>query len=215
MKKHLNKHAKKYQIFFAVGICSILLFTGYFYRDPDRTTPVQDNICIAPADGKVLYIYEYNDSPILFKDGNKYVLSNASKYYPNGCVVVGIFMSPFDVHYNRAPMNGTVILVQHVDGGFYPAYDEINSKKNERNIIIIKNKYGENIGVVQIAGIAARRVVSYINEGNTLKMGQKIGQIKLGSQTAIILPKDKYNITVKLGEQTYAGETIIAKRIAN
>ncbi|ABR55935.1 phosphatidylserine decarboxylase related protein [Methanococcus aeolicus Nankai-3] len=215
MKKHLNKHGKKYQAFFAIGICSMLLFTGYFYRDPDRTMPIQDNICISPADGKVMYIYEYNGSPILFKDGNKYVLNNISKYYPNGCVVVGIFMSPFDVHYNRAPMNGTVILNHHVDGGFYPAYDEINSKKNERNIIIIKNKYGENIGVVQIAGIAARRVVSYVNEGDTVEIGQKIGQIKLGSQTAIILPKDKYNITVKMDEQTYAGETIIAKRIAN
>ena len=204
----------KYKKFFAVAVCSLLLFTVYFYRDPDREITKGDNIILSPADGTVEYIKFYeNGNPEVFKDGNCYVI-NVSRYFPNGCYIVGIFMSPLDVHVNRAPISGEVVYIKHIDGSFYPAFLKDVEKINERNIVIIKNG-SEYIGVVQIAGFVARRCWLSIKEGDYVEMGQRIGKIKLGSQTAVIIPAN-YNITVKVGEKVYAGQTIIAvKRTDN
>jgi phosphatidylserine decarboxylase len=204
----------KYKKFFAVAVCSLLLFTVYFYRDPDREITKGDNIILSPADGTVEYIKFYeNGNPEVFKDGNCYVI-NVSRYFPNGCYIVGIFMSPLDVHVNRAPISGEVVYIKHIDGSFYPAFLKDVEKINERNIVIIKNG-SEYIGVVQIAGFVARRCWLSIKEGDYVEMGQRIGKIKLGSQTAVIVPAN-YNITVKVGEKVYAGQTIIAvKRTDN
>ena len=204
----------KYKKFFAVAVCSLLLFTVYFYRDPDREITKGDNIILSPADGTVEYIKFYeNGNPEIFKDGNYYVL-NVSRYFPNGCYIIGIFMSPLDVHVNRAPISGEVVYIKHIDGSFYPAFLKDVEKINERNIVIIKNG-SEYIGVVQIAGFVARRCWLSIKEGDYVEMGQRIGKIKLGSQTAVIIPAN-YNITVKVGEKVYAGQTIIAvKKTAN
>ena len=123
-------------------------------------------------------------------------------------------MSPLDVHVNRAPISGEVVYIKHIDGSFYPAFLKDVEKINERNIVIIKNG-SEYIGVVQIAGFVARRCWLSIKEGDYVEMGQRIGKIKLGSQTAVIIPAN-YNITVKVGEKVYAGQTIIAvKRTDN
>ncbi|XRP96275.1 archaetidylserine decarboxylase [Methanocaldococcus sp. 16A] len=204
----------KYKKFFAIAVCSLLLFTVYFYRDPDREITKGNNIILSPADGTVEYIKFYkNGKAEVFKDGNCYVL-NVSKYFPNGCYVVGIFMSPFDVHVNRAPISGKVIYIKHIDGSFYPAFLKDVEKINERNIAIIKNG-SDYIGVVQIAGFVARRCWLSIKEGDYVEIGQRIGKIKLGSQTAVIIPSN-YNITVKVGEKVYGGQTIIAvKNTAN
>ena len=204
----------KYKKFFAVAVCSLLLFTVYFYRDPDREITKGDNIILSPADGTVEYIKFYeNGNPEVFKDGNCYVL-NVSRYFPNGCYIIGIFMSPLDVHVNRAPISGEVVYIKHIDGSFYPAFLKDVEKINERNIVIIKNG-SEYIGVVQIAGFVARRCWLSIKEGDYVEIGQRIGKIKLGSQTAVIIPAN-YNITVKVGEKVYAGQTIIAvKKTAN
>ena len=204
----------KYKKFFAVAVCSLLLFTVYFYRDPDRQITKGDNIILSPADGTVEYIKFYeNGNPEVFKDGNCYVL-NVSRYFPNGCYIIGIFMSPLDVHVNRAPISGEVVYIKHIDGSFYPAFLDGVEKINERNIVVIKNG-SEYIGVVQIAGFVARRCWLSIKEGDYVEMGQRIGKIKLGSQTAVIIPAN-YNITVKVGEKVYAGQTIIAvKRTDN
>ena len=204
----------KYKKFFAVAVCSLLLFTVYFYRDPDREITKGEGIVISPADGTVEYIKFYeNGNPEVFKDGNCYVL-NVSRYFPNGCYIIGIFMSPLDVHVNRAPISGEVVYIKHIDGSFYPAFLDGVEKINERNIVIIKNG-SEYIGVVQIAGFVARRCWLNIKEGDYVEIGQRIGRIKLGSQTAVITPAN-YNITVKVGEKVYAGQTIIAvKKTAN
>ena len=204
----------KYKKFFAVAVCSLLLFTVYFYRDPDRDITKGNNIILSPADGTIEYIKFYkNGEAEVFKDGNCYVL-NVSKYFPNGCYVIGIFMSPFDVHVNRAPISGEVVYIKHIDGSFYPAFLEGVEKINERNIVIIKND-SEYVGVVQIAGFVARRCWLSIKEGDYIEIGERIGKIKLGSQTAVIIPSN-YNITVKVGEKVYAGQTIIAvKNTAN
>ncbi|EHP85412.1 archaetidylserine decarboxylase [Methanotorris formicicus] len=200
---------KKYHKFIAVGVCSLLLFTVYFYRDPDRVVPNEKGIIVSPADGTILYIKSYNSVPEVYKDGNSYILKDIQKYYPNGSYVIGIFMSPFDVHVNRAPISGKVVYIKHFNGALYPAFYEGVITKNERNIIIIKNN-NTYIGVVQIAGTVARRTVCDIKEGDYVKIGERIGMIKLGSQTALIIPKT-YNITVKKGDRVYAGESIIAK----
>jgi phosphatidylserine decarboxylase len=204
----------KYKKFFAVAVCSLLLFTVYFYRDPDREITKGDNIILSPADGTVEYIKFYeNGNPEVFKDGNCYVI-NVSRYFPNGCYIIGIFMSPLDVHVNRAPISGEVVYIKHIDGSFYPAFLDGVEKINERNIVIIKNG-SEYIGAVQIAGFVARRCWLNIKEGDYVEIGQRIGKIKLGSQTAVIIPAN-YNITVKVGEKVYAGQTIIAvKKTAN
>jgi len=204
----------KYKKFFAVAVCSLLLFTVYFYRDPDREITKGDNIILSPADGTVEYIKFYeNGNPEVFKDGNCYVI-NVSRYFPNGCYIIGIFMSPLDVHVNRAPISGKVVYIKHIDGSFYPAFLDGVEKINERNIVIIKNN-SDYIGVVQIAGFVARRCWLNIKEGDYVEIGQRIGRIKLGSQTAVIVPAN-YNITVKVGEKVYAGQTIIAvKKTAN
>jgi len=205
---------KNYQKILVVGVCSLLIFTVYFYRDPDRAIPSNSNICVSPSDGTVLYINNYDEFPKIYKDGNSYILKNIAKYYSNGSYVVGTFMSPFDVHVIRAPVGGTVVYKKHVEGGFYPAFMENLSKKNEYNILIIKNG-SDYIGVVQIAGVLARRTTYYVDVGDNITMGQRIGMIKLGSQTALILPKDKYILTVKEGDRVYGGQSIIAKRINN
>ncbi len=203
----------KYKKFFAIAICSLLLFTIYFNRDPYREITKGNNIIISPADGTVEYIKYYRDGYAeVFKDGNCYVL-NVSKYFPKGCYVVGIFMSPLDVHVNRAPISGKVVYIRHIDGSFYPAFLNGVEKVNERNIIIIKN--GSNyIGVAQISGFIARRCVLNIKEGDYVYAGEEIGRIKLGSQTAVIIPTD-YSIKVKVGERVYAGQTIIAVKNTN
>lgn len=162
----------KYKKFFAIAVCSLLLFTVYFYRDPDRVITKGNNIILSPADGTVEYIKFYeNGNPEVFKDGNCYVL-NVSRYFPNGCYVVGIFMSPLDVHVNRAPIGGRIVYIKHIDGSFYPAFLEGVEKINERNIVIIKNG-SEYVGVVQIAGFVARRCWLSIKEGECINMGQK------------------------------------------
>ncbi|AIJ05928.1 phosphatidylserine decarboxylase related protein [Methanocaldococcus bathoardescens] len=204
----------KYKKFFAIAVCSLLLFTVYFYRDPDRDITKGNNIILSPADGTVEYIKFYkNGEAEVFKDGNYYVL-NVSKYFPNGCYVIGIFMSPLDVHVNRAPISGKVVYTKHIDGSFYPAFLKDVEKINERNVVIIKNG-SDYIGVAQIAGFVARRCVLNIKEGDYVEMGERIGKIKLGSQTAVIIPSN-YNITIKVGEKVYAGQTIVAvKNTAN
>ncbi|ACX71987.1 phosphatidylserine decarboxylase related protein [Methanocaldococcus vulcanius M7] len=198
----------KHKKFFAITVCSLLLFTVYFYRDPDRPITKGNNIILSPADGTIEYINFYKSgNPEVFKDGNCYVV-NVSKYFPNGCYVIGIFMSPLDVHVNRAPIGGDVVYIKHINGAFYPAFLSGVQKINERNIVIIKNG-SEYVGVVQIAGFVARRCWLKIHEGEHVDMGERIGMIKLGSQTALIIPSD-YNLKVKVGEKLYAGESIVA-----
>ncbi|WP_423793273.1 archaetidylserine decarboxylase [Methanocaldococcus indicus] len=195
---------------FAFSVVVLMLFTAYFYRVPDIDIPnVNDSVVLSPADGTVEYITFSKDIEV-FKDGNSYKL-NISKYFPEGAYVIGIFMSPLDVHVNRAPVSGKVVYMKHIDGSFYPAFFNNVEKNNERNIMIIKANNGDYIGVVQIAGVVAKRCVYYVHVNDTVEVGELIGKIKLGSQTALILPKN-YKILVKVGEHVKGGKTIIAIR---
>lgn len=170
----------------------LLLKTSFFlmfFRDPERAI---GNGIVIPADGKIREISDVTDSDI----GN--------------CTLVSTFMNVYNVHVNRMPFDGTIEDIVHYPGAHLPAFKK-ESEKNERVIITIKTKIGI-IKVVQIAGTLARRIVPYIKKGDTIKRGEKIGIIRLGSRVDIYLPlKAIKTICVKKGDMVKAGEDTLAE----
>lgn len=168
-----------------------LIFSLYFFRDPDRKAPWGENVVISPADGKVLVIKEVLD--------NKYINGKAKQ--------LSIFMSPLNVHVNRIPIDGTVELVKYHEGQFIAAFEDKASEKNERCEFGINSKYGK-ILFTQVAGFIARRIVYEIKPGDTVKKGERFGMIKFGSRVDVIVP-DEWTVKVKKGDNVSAGETIL------
>ena len=168
----------------------ILIFCVNFFRYPDRVIPKQDNLILSPADGKVIKISDFDD-PIT---GEKFKL-------------ISIFLSVFNVHANRMPIDGKFIDVNYVKGEFLAAFDHEASDKNERMEISIETKFG-NIKVKQIAGLIARRILCYAEEGEKMLAGGKLGFIRFGSRTDIILP-GKINLEIEINQKVTGGETII------
>ncbi|MEM4755844.1 MAG: phosphatidylserine decarboxylase [Candidatus Woesearchaeota archaeon] len=123
--------------------------------------------------------------------------------------IVSIFMSPMDVHYNRAPIQGTVLEQQHVPGKFFKADKFWLSLQNEHNIMLFEDSHQRRVKIVQIAGFVARRIVWFVNKGDKVEQGQKVGLINLGSQVTVIIPKNT-ELNIKVGERVTAGETILA-----
>lgn len=174
---------------FLIGSILFVLLAGfmaYFFRDPRRTIPADENIVISAADGKVTRIDETETGKL-----------------------VSVFLSPLDVHINRAPIAGEVVEVDYQKGKKVPATRNDASFVNERNSITIKN---DKMTVVctQIAGILARRIVCWSKKGDNLKIGEKFGLIKFSSRTDLLMPKE-VEIMVKIGDRVVGGETIIAK----
>lgn len=169
----------------AFGMLFFTLFFLYFFRDPERTVPEEKNIIVAPSDGKIVEISE-----------NKKEKS------------VRIFLSPFDVHINRAPISGKITYIELKHGKFKPAYKK-TLEENKENHIIINSKIGK-ITVVQIVGFLARRICCWVNEGTNVKIGERIGMIKFGSSTRLIMP-ERVKLMVKIGDKVKGGKTIIAK----
>ena len=173
----------------------ITFFILWFFRDPDRNTQNENNKIISPADGKVCLI----DSSIPPKELN----------YGNAEMLrVCIFMNVFNVHVNRSPVKGKIKKIEYKEGSFFNASLDKASEKNERNSIIITTENGTEIVVVQIAGLIARRILSFVNDGDQLNLGERFGLIRFGSRVDVYLPKS-YKSEVKLGDKTIAGETII------
>lgn len=168
-------------------------FSIYFFRDPDREIPLKEGIFVSPADGKVILIREIYDKKYL----NEYVRE------------ISVFMSPLDVHVNRAPCDGIVEYVEHNKGKYIAAYKEEASIENENVVMIIKGLHGK-ILVRQVAGFIARRIVCRVNPGEYIKTGSPYGIIKFGSRLDVYLPKNT-KIKVKLGDKVRAGETIIGE----
>ena len=173
----------------------ITFFILWFFRDPDRNTQNENNKIISPADGKVCLI----DSSIPPKELN----------YGNAKMLrVCIFMNVFNVHVNRSPVKGKIKKIEYKEGSFFNASLDKASEKNERNSIVISTENGIEVIVVQIAGLIARRILSFVNDGDQLKSGERFGLIRFGSRVDIYLPKT-FKSEVKVGDKTVAGETIL------
>ena len=177
-------------IFF--GILSIYIF--YFFRDPNRIIPLDDFI-VSPADGTITYIGETN---------NPLDIENNNEVYTK----VSIFLSIFDVHVNRMPIDGTIKEIKYIPGKFINATLDKSSEQNEKNIIKISNGAYDYF-VVQIAGLIARRIVCNVNKNQDLKKGERIGIIKFGSRVDLYLPKSNKVLVLK-GQKVIGGETIIS-----
>jgi len=166
---------------------------GYFFRDPERTIPDGKGLFVAPADGKIILIKDVNEK--------KYLKSDAKE--------ISIFMSPFNVHVNRAPCDGKVSAVKHSPGRYMAAYKDDASLKNENIAMLLEGKDGK-ILVRQVAGFIARRAVCRVKPGDMLKRGERYGMIKFSSRLDVYLPKHT-EIAVKLGDVVKAGETVLAR----
>jgi phosphatidylserine decarboxylase len=169
-----------------------LLFTLYFFRDPRRTAPPAPDLVVAPADGRIVEI------------------SEAGHEFAGEAVKIGIFLSVFDVHVNRAPCAGRVRAIRYTSGSFRDARDPDCGKVNEQNAIHIEGP--APIAITQIAGAIARRIVCAVRENDLLEKGQRIGMIKFGSRTDVYIPKSRVaDLKIKLGDKVKGGETVLAR----
>jgi len=185
-----------------------IIFLLNFYRDPKRTIPKGNNI-VAPADGKIISIIDTSKSSIKIKKGIFGRIRALTKDVAKECHVISIFMSPLDVHINRAPIAGTIKSIKHTRGSFFKAYDLEKSLGNEKNEIIIQNR-NIKVKVIQIAGFLARRIKCYVKKNEKVNKGDKIGMIALSSQTTLVIPKG-VDLKINLNQHVKAGETIIAE----
>lgn len=169
---------------------------AYFFRDPERVTPLRDGLVISPADGRVSAIMEVIPPPELD--------------LPREPVMrISVFMNVFDVHVNRSPLDATITRIAYVPGLFLNADLDKASLDNERQALTLERANGQKIGVVQIAGLVARRIVKFVNEGEHLSAGQRFGLIRFGSRVDVYLPKGA-QAAVCVGQRAVAGETVLA-----
>ena len=169
----------------------------YFFRDPERISINDDNYLTSPADGEVLMVHEINGPKELGLENKKF-----NK--------VSIFMNVFDCHVNRTPCDGKIAEIFYKPGKFLNASLDKASEDNERNYYKIINNQSEEIIVVQIAGLIARRIVCESSKDQELKQGDRIGMIRFGSRADIYF--ENYKPLVKVGQKTIAGETLLAKK---
>ena len=187
--------------FLAWLLVGLTIWIATFFRDPIRTTPRNERMIIAPADGLITMITKVPPPPELRgPDG----LSDPE--YTR----ISIFMSVFDVHINRAPIGGRVKRMAYVPGKFVNADLDKASEDNERQHLLIEGADGLKIGFTQIAGLVARRIMSFVREGDVVEAGQRIGLIRFGSRVDVYLPEGT-GPRVLLGQRAIAGETILAE----
>ena len=164
----------------------------YFFRDPERISPNGENLVISPADGKVVLIKEIEE--------NIYLNASATQ--------ISIFLSPLDVHVNRNPISGKLEYLKYHPGKYLMAWGENASQLNERADFGVLHASGTKLFFKQITGFLARRIVYHIKEGDALKAGERFGMMKFGSRMDILVPKN-VQIKVKVGDRTWAGESIL------
>ena len=206
-------HAEGYKFLVIAGIITIIFYTlsnllgliglvitvwvYYFFRDPDRIPIDDDNYLISPADGEVIKVEEVDGPKELNLDNKKFKK-------------ISIFMNVFDCHVNRTPCSGRIEEILYKPGKFFNASLDKASEDNERNYYKIKDQQNNDIIVVQIAGLIARRIVCESNKDQNLKQGDRIGMIRFGSRADIYY--ENYNPLVKIGQKAIAGETLIARK---
>ena len=206
-------HAEGYKFLVISGIISIILlsinsFLGtiaiiinvwvyYFFRDPDRVIINDENYLVSPADGEVIKVEE--------TDGPKELNLQDKKFNK-----ISIFMNVFDCHVNRTPCAGKVEEIFYKPGKFVNASLDKASEDNERNYYKIKDNFDNDIVVVQIAGLIARRIVCETNKDQTLAQGERIGMIRFGSRVDIYY--ENFSPLVKIGQKSISGETLLAQK---
>lgn len=174
---------------------ALTVWVIYFFRDPVRVTPARDGLVISPADGRVSMIQRVVP-PVELGLGAAPMLR------------VSIFMSVFDCHVNRAPIGGTIEKLAYRPGKFINADLDKASEDNERNGVVIRSAYG-TFGVVQIAGLLARRIVWWVGEGQPLATGERFGMIRFGSRVDVYFPEGAQPLVAE-GQRAIAGETVLA-----
>ena len=182
-----------------LGLISLVLsiWVYYFFRDPERISINDENYLTSPADGEVLMVHEVDGPKELGLEDKKFTK-------------ISIFMNVFDCHVNRTPCEGKISEILYKPGKFLNASLDKASEDNERNYYKITNNHGEEVIVVQIAGLIARRIVCESSKDQKLQQGERIGMIRFGSRADVYF--ENYETLVKVGQKTIAGETLLAKR---
>ena len=177
----------------AIPFWIIALFILQFFRDPARSVPLQEKAVISPADGRIVVVEKSQDP-----------------YAGREALKISVFMNVFNVHSNRAPVDGEIQRVQYFPGKFVNADLDKASVENERNALVIKAHNGETVTCVQVAGLIARRILCYVKAGDTLNKGQRYGFIRFGSRVDVYLPVTA-TPRVTVGDKVSATETILAE----
>ena len=173
----------------------VTLWVCYFFRDPERVTPVRDGLVVSPADGRISMIVN--------------AVPPVEMGLPEVPMLrISVFMNVFDCHVNRSPVAGRITRVAYTPGLFLNADLDKASEDNERNALVIETE-GVPVGVVQIAGLVARRIVDWVKEGESLVAGQRFGLIRFGSRVDVYLPTTT-QVLVGVGQKAIAGETVLA-----
>jgi len=173
----------------------LLVFTMSFFRDPEANVPPDPKLIVAPATGRIVEIKTVNEPHFLKGEAT----------------MVAVFLSIFDVHVQRAPIGGTIRLVQHNEGKFLDARNPNASLQNENRIVGIESADGFRVTVRQISGLIARRIVGWAGPGALLAKGERFGMIRFGSRVELFLPPGT-EIAAKVGDYARGGETIVARR---
>jgi phosphatidylserine decarboxylase len=173
-------------------LLGLTLFTVYFFRNPERCVPQEQDAVVAPADGKVIFVGEVTEE----------------RYFQSRVVKVSIFMSVFNVHVNRVPVAGKVVDMFYNKGEFFNASLDKASLQNEQAGMLLETEGGHRLLVVQIAGLIARRIVTYPVIGDLLECGQRYGLIRFGSRVDVYFPAGS-EVLATVGDRTVAGETIL------
>jgi phosphatidylserine decarboxylase len=174
----------------------VTAWCAYFFRDPERVTPVREGLVISPADGVVTLIEPAVPPPELGLG-------------PNPMPRISVFMNVFDVHVNRAPVTGRITLVAYRPGKFFNASLDKASDDNERQSFKLQMADGRDLAMVQIAGLVARRIISWVGEGDEVMIGSRVGMIRFGSRVDVYLPAGSGALVVE-GQRAIAGETVLA-----
>lgn len=180
-------------VFLAILSGFLVLFSMYFFRDPNRACSCPPNAILTPADGRIIKIdrVEGKDTPL-----------------GEPAVLISVFMSLFNVHVNRIPISGVIHGTQYHPGRFFSANLDKASEQNERNSIILETTNARRIVVTQIAGLIARRIVCWTRKGDQVQTGQRFGLIRFGSRLDVFLPGDS-RVVVRKGQRVKAGQSII------
>jgi phosphatidylserine decarboxylase len=173
---------------------AILVFFAQFFRNPRRIVPNCSNCIIAPADGTVVALERVRED----------------EYFHDERLKISIYMSALNVHLNRVPVSGRVVYTRYHPGKYLVAFHPKASELNERNTIVFEDAQGRPILVRQIAGILARRIVTYMNTGDSVQVGDELGFIKFGSRCDVFLPLDA-QVQIQMQDRIKGGETILAK----